>query len=151
MGVLSEGICNSSGIFLLLYLKRICGMKQWSVTVTYDKILITIHSSTGHCEAECMKTVVNTEWVLNHDGFLSLNRFHNEVAQNFYFNKLPSSLPSASLLRNGSLSLQPVGSAVCLQQRPCPGWAPPAPGSELLLPSVYLVNAAQVAGMEGSF
>lgn len=70
MGVLSEGICNSSGIFLLLYLKCICGMKQWSVTVTYDKILITIHSSTGHCEVECMKTVVNTEWVLNHDGFL---------------------------------------------------------------------------------
>lgn len=66
-------------------------MKQQSVTVTYDKILITIHSSTGHCEAKCMTTVVNTEWVLSHDRLLSLNRFHDEVAQDFSI--LTSSLP----------------------------------------------------------
>lgn len=108
MGILSKGICNSSGVFLLLHIKYICGTEKWPVTVTYDKILITIPSSTGHCEAECMKTAVNAEQVLNHDGFHSLNRFHNEVAQDFYFNELPSSLPSARSLRripNGSLSL----------------------------------------------
>lgn len=66
--MLSKSICNSSGIFLL-YMKGICGMKQWSVTVTFDKILITIHSSTGHCEAKHMKAVVSMEWVLNQDIF----------------------------------------------------------------------------------
>lgn len=97
MGILSKSICSSSGIFLL-YMKGICGVKQWSATVTFDKILITIHSSTGRCEAKLMTAVVNTEWVRNQDGFLSLSRFCSELTQDFYMNKLPSSLHPARML-----------------------------------------------------
>lgn len=51
MGFLSKGICNSAGTFLLLFIKYVCGMEQQPVTATYNKILITMHSSAGHCEA----------------------------------------------------------------------------------------------------
>lgn len=59
--------------------------------------------------AECAEAAVNTERVLNHDGFLSLNTFHKEAARDFCFDELLSS-PCLS----GFVCKDPQGRAVCL-------------------------------------